>query len=158
MFHISNEKIIRSPVIFRDTMPRIFFVIPLALMTTGCVTVYLDMTHMNKTVAMTDSLNRPYSVIKHFTQEQKAYFILLGFFKISNPDFTEVLKTEIKDSQADAIINTSLEVEYDFIDTIVPLGIGVIGTIILGPVGLNLYYVFSMQTYRIKGDVIRYSQ
>lgn len=139
-------------------MSRLFIAVPVALMMGGCATVYVDMRNMDNTVAMTDSLGKPYKILKHFRHEQKAYFLLLGFIKVSNPDFTNVLRTEIKEAQGDAVINTSLEIEYDLVDTIVPYGMGAVGWAVLGPVGLNLSYLITMQTYRIKGDVVRYSR
>lgn len=106
---------------------------------------------------MTDNIERPYTIIKKLNTERKAYFIILGFIKIANPDFNEIIKTELAESQGDAVINTSVEIEYDLVDTFVPYGIGAAGWAVLGPIGLNLLYSFTTQTYRIQGDVIRYT-
>jgi hypothetical protein len=124
----------------------------------SCSTVYIDITTLGKNVSMTDSLNRPYTIIKHFHQEQKAYFILIGFVKIGNPDLVSIIHSELSSVQGDAVINLKMEVECDLIDTIVPYAIGALGWGFFGPLGLNFVYAFSMQTYRFSGDVVRYGQ
>jgi hypothetical protein len=118
--------------------------------------VYIDATKLGYEVALTDTVNRPFTVIKHFSQERKAYFVLLGLFIIADPDVVGVISAEIAEGKGDAVINTKLEVEYDLIDTIVPYGIGAVGWAIFGPAGFNFTYVFNTQTYRISGDIIRY--
>jgi hypothetical protein len=138
--------------------PRIFRTIPLIILLSGCATVYLDTASLRVPVAMTDSINKPYTVLKHFKHERKGYFILLGFIKIANPDFHDILNAEINEVHGDAIVNTSMEAEYDLVDTIVPYGIGAAGWAAFGPVGLNLSYAFTMQTYRIQGDIVKYSK
>lgn len=123
----------------------------------GCATVRIDLSMVDKNVIMTDNIDRPYTIIKKLNSERKAYFAILGFIKIANPDFTDIIKTELTEAQGDAVINTNIEIEYDLVDTFVPYGIGAAGWAVLGPVGLNLSYVFTTQTYRIQGDVIRYT-
>jgi hypothetical protein len=122
----------------------------------SCSTVYIDATKCGKDIAWTDSVNRSYTVLKHFSQERKAYFVVLGLFKVGNPDVVDVISTEIAEAEGDAAVNTKLEVEYDLIDTIIPYGIGAIGWAFFGPAGFNLSFAFNTQTYRISGDVIRY--
>jgi hypothetical protein len=130
----------------------------ISMLSAGCATVHLDISPLEKPISMTDSVGRPYTIIGQFNHEQKAYFVLLGFFKISNPDFSDVMKADLEEVHGDAIINTTVEVEYDFVDTFVPWGVAAAGWAVLGPVGLNLSYAFTTQTYRIKGDIVRYSK
>lgn len=128
------------------------------VLTTGCATVHLDVSPSKKIISMTDSVGMSYTIIKQFSHEQKAYFVLLGLFKISSPDFNDVLNSDLEEVHGDAIIHTTMEVEYDLVDTFVPWGVAAAGWAILGPVGLNLSFAFTTQTYRITGDVIRYSK
>jgi hypothetical protein len=131
-------------------------VVLFAVVIESCGTVYIDATNAGKEVVWTDSVNRPYTVIRHFCQERKAYFTVIGLFKLRNPDIAGVIRDEITGVQGDAVINTKLEVECDLIDTIVPYGIGAVGWALLGPIGFNLSLAFNTQTYRLSGDVIRY--
>ena len=149
--HLTRRMIIQSKKVFCFLL-----FLFLSILLQSCSTVYIDATKLGKDVALTDSVNRAYTIIKHFSQERKAYFIILGLFKLSNPEVIDVLSTEIAEVKGDAVINTKLEVEYDLIDTIVPYGIGAVGWALLGPAGFNFSFAFNTQTYRISDDVVRY--
>ena len=111
----------------------------------------IDASKIQKEAALIENINKPYTVIRHLSQERKAYFPFFGFIKLANPEIVDVMNTEIAKAQWDGVVHTTFEVEYVLIDTIVPYAIGAVGCAVFGPVGLNFTVAFNTQTYRING-------
>lgn len=130
----------------------------LLLLMNGCATVVLDLTSQSAPIAMTGMPEPPATVVNTFTIERKAYFTLAGFVKVSNPDFTGAMDSIRRSVQGDAVTNVRIEVRYDLWDTVLPYGIGAAGWALFGPVGMNAMYLMTMQTYRLRGEVVRYAR
>jgi hypothetical protein len=65
------------------------------LLSEGCSADKISNAGLKKPVLMNNSLSRLYRRVKIFDEKQKAYFDLLGFFKIKNPDFTEMVQSDL---------------------------------------------------------------
>ena len=80
--HLSGIRAVRPGVI----LPKVILMLSVLFLTLESYsTVSIDVTNFNKEVSLTDSINRLYTVVRHFMQERKAYFIVLGLFRITGP-------------------------------------------------------------------------
>ncbi len=113
-----------------------------------------------KTVSMTTDINRKYEVVKHIVVQQKVSFLFLVRMNAQNGsvDLNELLRSELSNSQADALVNVSIRGKVAIGDVALPLGIGFLGGIMFPPLFLIMVIPMyeDLKTYEVEGDLVRY--
>jgi hypothetical protein len=135
------------------------FVFLVAFLLCGCRTVDLTMNDNSKFVSLNNPRDRNYSFVKHFSRDEKAYFTLFNIVTAKNVNIDNVVQQEISAGGGDGVVNLKIKGQDTFIDQIVPIGVGVIGTLLMPttPFGFFAAYMIGMRTYSIEGDIVRYS-
>ena len=128
------------------------------LLFAGCATVYLTAEGVDKPAAMTASVNKKFTIVKHFREDLKAYFTIFDLVTISNPDVDKLIRSELVAAQGDAIINIRVRGQTTFIDGLIPVGLGVIGALLAPPYGVYASSLIGVRTYTVEGDVIKYTE
>jgi len=142
----------------------VHLMIGLLLTLTGCASftpVQLSVPERSKPVSITANINRDYTLIKHFTEEQKVPFLFLVRLNPegSNPDLEKMLGPELNSEKADAIVNVKIEGHPAFGDVMLPLAMGIIGGIAFPPLFVLTAIPFfeDLKTYKVEGDLVKYS-
>jgi hypothetical protein len=125
---------------------------------TGCMTVPLSSGSVYKPIAMSGNINKKFNVIKHFKSDFKSWFTLFNLVQLNDPKVTEILNNELNATQGDAIINVKLEGQTTFVDGLIPVIVGVIGTIAAPPYGGYASSLIGARTYTVEGDVVKYAE
>lgn len=114
-----------------------------------------------KPVSMTAQINREYVIVKHVVIQQK---VPLLFLQRLNPqsgsaDLNELLAPELKNSEADALVNVTIKGIAAFGDVMLPLGVGFFGGLLFPPffVLMAVPMFEDLKTYTVEGDLVRYS-
>jgi len=113
-----------------------------------------------KTVSMTANINREYKVIKHIKVQQKVPFLFLVRLhpQSGSADLNELLGPELKNSEADALVNVTIKGNVAFGDVMLPLGLGFLGGLMFPPMfvlmAIPLYE--DLKTYTVEGDLVKY--
>lgn len=124
----------------------------------GCMTVPISSGGVYKPVAMTSSVNKKANIIKHFKTEFKSWFTLYNLIPLNDPKVNELLNNELNGTQGDAIINLKIEGQTTFTDGLIPVVVGVIGTIVAPPYGSYASALVGARTYTLEGDVVKYAE
>ncbi|MDP1677970.1 MAG: hypothetical protein Q8L88_14020 [Bacteroidota bacterium] len=124
----------------------------------GCKTVDLSIYDNSKSVSLNSNSNRRYVFVKHFNRDEKAYFTLFNLITAKDLMLDKVIQQELQANNGDGIMNLKIKGQDTFIDQLIPLGVGFLGTIIMPetPIGLFAFYMIGIRTYTIEGDIVRY--
>ena len=125
---------------------------------TGCQTVDLK-ANLEKQADFTGNAQKDYKVIRHFENEIKGYFTLFDLVTIQNPDIEHIIRSELKRSDGDAVINLKIQGQTTFLDGVIPALLSVTGAYLTLPYGYGSIAgsLISMRTFTVEGDVIRYT-
>ncbi|MCX6136015.1 MAG: hypothetical protein NTV54_00765 [Ignavibacteriales bacterium] len=129
----------------------------LTIGSSGCATVNLNAEGYDKAASLTTS-EKPFTIVKHFKKEMKAWFALFSLVTLSEPDIAKVLRDETASSKGDAVINLKVQGQTTFVDGAIPIVLGGIGAFIVRPAGVVAGYFIAARTYTIEGDVIQYGK
>ncbi len=111
------------------------------LIVCGCKTVDLSIHDNSKSVSFNSNNNRQYVFVKHFSRDEKAFFLLYNLITAKDLSLDKIINEELKINNGDGIINLKIQGQDTFIDVIVSF----IASQIVG-----------MRTYNIQGDIFRY--
>ncbi len=117
------------------------------LFISSCATIGLDATGLQESAAVNDAGEKPYTVLKSFSINDKAGWAL-GIIPANKPAgdkhdyFQDMLERQIRDAGGDAIINLKIRAQNNFGDILI--------TIFTGG-----FYV--TRTVTVTGDVIKYN-
>lgn len=115
----------------------------------------------SKPVSMNANINREYTMVKHFRVKQKVPVLFV--FRLSPygaaADINEMIAPELQSSQADAIVNLSVKGNAEIQDVFLPIGIGLLGGLILSPTFFFITVIpfyEDLKTYEVEGDLVKY--
>lgn len=123
----------------------------------GCMTVMLTAEGVDKPAAMTSNVNKKFTIVKHFSRDIKAIFVIFNLVTVTNPKVNEVIRNEIVAGHGDAVINITIKGQTTFIDGLVPVAAGVAASF-LSPFGIFAFNLIGLRTYTVEGDVIKYTE
>jgi hypothetical protein len=157
------------PNVYREINPERWFFPILAISLvffccTGCASitpVNLSLLPGSKTISMSSNINKEYSVIKHFKIRQNVPVLFLSRLSPygATADISDLIEPEMLSSHADAVVNLSIKGEADIKDVFLPVGIGVLGGIVLSPVFyffVAIPFLEDLKTYQVEGDLVTY--
>ncbi len=128
-----------------------------ALLFQGCMAVSFDASGYDKTASMT-SADKKFTIMKHFRREVKCWYTLVNLIPLTEPDIAKILQEETASSRGDAVINLRITGETTLIDALVPVALGVFGSIVSPQRGAFAGLLVGVRTYTIEGDVIQYRE
>ena len=124
----------------------LFLVAVCLLIFSGCATIALDGRSAEHKIEMTASGEKPYEVIKSFSINDKAAWII-GLIPVNLPAgdnntyLGTLLDQQVREADGDGAINVKIRAQNQFVD------------ILLNAVTLGIYYP---RTVTISGDIIKY--
>lgn len=121
----------------------------------GCMTVHLVADKVNEPVNMTQNVNKNYTIVKYFKHSVKGIFTLFNLVTISNPDIQKIIEKELENG--DAVVNIKITGQTTFIDGLIPVAVGVIGSFVIPPYGSFLSNMIGLRTYTVEGYVVKYT-
>ena len=123
-------------------MRKFALILAIALVAGGCARVTLSTRGVGKDVVMTKTA-RSFEVIKHFSESSKAHFWVFSLVTGREPKLEEIVERQVASVDGDAAINVRIKGQTEFVDGLV--------AVLVSP-------IFSMRTYTIEGDIIRYTE
>ena len=133
----------------------------------SCMTVSLDATGVDAPVSMTGDIGRDYRVVEHFETPLRAWFIA-RFFTLRHPAVQREIQQQLRRHNGDAVINVRFVGSQNLRDYVAPEALGTITSLVMSQaldvdvltsanVGLAMATTMTRRTYRLIGDVVRYS-
>lgn len=108
----------------------------------GCMSVRLSSMGVDKPVMMTGpEVERDYSLVRSFRRSVKGYFLISHLVTISNPKVQKVVSEEIDTANGEAAVNVNIKGQTTIVD---------------GLASMLTWTLFSMRTYTVEGDIIKY--
>ncbi len=145
-------------------MKKIFFLCALCsfdLCVSGCASFNsfeFSSVKTNKPISMTNEINRPYIVVRHFVVEQKTPLLFLArMVTAGNPNLDDLLQNEL--TGGDAIVNVRIKGYLHIGDMLLPIAIG-IGGVFVEPILLFVSFMpffLDLKSYSVEGDLVRYT-
>ena len=108
----------------------------------GCMSVRLSTMGVDKPVMMTGAeVERDYSLVRSFRRSVKGYFLVYHLVTISDPKIQKAVSEEIATANGDAAVNVNIKGQTTIVD---------------GLASMLTWTLFSMRTYTVEGDIIKY--
>jgi hypothetical protein len=126
-----------------------------AMSATNCMTVNLSATGYDKTASLT-SINRKFSIVKHFSSDMKCWYTLVNLIPLTEPNVAEILRNETASSHGDAVINVNIQGQTTLVDAAILVALAFLGSAASQGRGVFLGLLIGARTYTIEGDVIKY--
>jgi len=67
-------------------------------------------------VMMGQPVGRPYRVVRHFSEDTKAFYVLFDLATIHEPQIEKIINRELQAAGGDAVVNLQLKHQFKFLD------------------------------------------
>ena len=128
----------------------------LLILSEGCMTVNLSVSSATKPVLMNNEVGRKYAVVKHVSEELKAYFTFFDVITVKHPEIEKLINRELELNKGDAFINLTITGQTTIVDKAVPIVAGIVGSIVIPAGGFLAASMIGIRTYTVEGDIIQY--
>ena len=121
-----------------------------------------DLTAQNVSipVLMNANMERPYTIVSHFTIEQEGKLLFVSrIFGGAQPDLNAMLLQHSDIIQGDAIVNLKITGQSKFGDVLLPVIVGIGGTFLFSLFSIIIFEPFftDLKRFTIEGDLVRFT-
>lgn len=123
----------------------------------GCMAARLSADGVGVPVSMTEDLNRPYVVVRHFRVDLKSSFLFFDLVTLRGPDVAGALRRQLASTAGEGVANLTIQGHTTLLDGLVFSTVGILGALAIGRVGVSASHLLNMRTYTLEGEVVRYT-